>query len=140
AAALSAWQLLRHGTPLIDDGGADVLAVVSLGAVLAFLAVLALALLGPLTRAAARARERGRGLPGALAARQVARRVRAYAVPLVLVVLAVGTTTVASSFAGATAMQREHVAALATGTDVRVTVPVRAGGPPQALSAVPYRE
>ncbi|MCM3662358.1 hypothetical protein M3148_15365 [Georgenia satyanarayanai] len=141
AAALSAWQLLRHGTPLIDDGGADVLAVISLGAVLAFLAVLALALLGPLVRAAARARERGRGLPGVLAARQVSRRVRAYAVPLVLVVLAVGTATVASSFAGATAVQREHVAALSTGTDVRVTVPAGAGGPePQALSAVPYRE
>ncbi|WP_193311426.1 FtsX-like permease family protein [Georgenia satyanarayanai] len=141
AAALSAWQLLRHGTPLIDDGGADVLAVVSLGAVLAFLAVLALALLGPLTRGAARARERGRALPGVLAARQVSRRVRAYAVPLVLVVLAVGTTTVASSFAGATAVQREHVAALATGTDVRVTVPAPSTArEPQAVSAAPYRE
>lgn len=140
AAVLSAWQLLRHGTPLIDDGGADVLAVVSLGAVLAFLAVLALALLGPLTRAAARVNERGRGLPGVLAARQVSRRVRAYAVPLVLVVLAVGTTTIASSFAGATAVQREHVAALATGTDVRLTVPVTTTPEPRAVAAAPYRD
>ena len=140
AAVLSAWQLLRHGTPLIGDGGANVLAVVSLGAVLAFLAVLALALLGPLTRAAARVNERGRGLPGVLAARQVSRRVRAYAVPLVLVVLAVGTTTVASSFAGATAVQREHVAALATGTDVRVTVPVTTTPEPRAVAAAPYRD
>ncbi|PYF96818.1 FtsX-like permease family protein [Georgenia satyanarayanai] len=143
AAVLSAWQLLRHGTPLLDDGGADVLAVVSLGAVLGFLAVLALALLGPLARGAARLRERERGLAGVLATRQVSRRVRAYAVPLVLVVLAVGATTVASSFAGATATQREHVAALATGTDVRVAVPAGATSRqavPQALSAAPYRE
>ncbi|WP_413451113.1 FtsX-like permease family protein [Georgenia phoenicis] len=143
AAALSAWQLRRHGTPLLDDGGADVLAVVSLGAVLGFLAVLALALLGPLARGASRLRERERGLVGVLASRQVSRRVRAYAVPLVLVVLAVGATTVASAFAGATAVQREHVAALATGTDVRVTVPAGATSRlavPQAVRAAPYRE
>ncbi|WP_324650755.1 ABC transporter permease [Georgenia sp. H159] len=147
AAVLSAWQLLRHGSPLItaDDGAtqADVLAVVSLGAVLAALAVVALALLGPLTRSVARVRERERGLVGVLAARQVSRRVRAYAVPLVLVVLAVGATTVASSFAGATAVQREHVAALGTGTDVRVGVPVGATSRqalPQSVSAAPYRE
>ncbi|WP_299278111.1 FtsX-like permease family protein [uncultured Georgenia sp.] len=143
AAVLSAWQLLRHGTPLIADGGADALAVVSLGAVLAALAVLALALLGPLTRLIARVRERERGLVGVLAARQVSRRVRAYAVPLVLVVLAVGATTVASSFAGATTVQRDHVAALATGADVRVTVPTGATSrpaEPRALSAAPYAE
>lgn len=143
AAALSAWQLRRHGTPLLPDGGADVLAVVSLGAVLGFLAVLCLALLGPLARGAARLRERERGLVGVLATRQVSRRVRAYAVPLVLVVLAVGATTVASSFAGATAVQREHVAALATGTDVRVTVPARATSRlavPQAVAVAPYAQ
>ncbi len=145
-AVLAAWQLLRHGTPLItaDDGAtqADVLAVLSLGAALAALAVLALALLAPLTRVVARLRERERGLVGVLAARQVSRRVRAYAVPLVLVVLAVGATTVASSFAGATATQREQVAALATGADVRVTVPTGATSrlaTPQAVSALPYR-
>jgi len=146
-AVLSAWQLLRHGTPLItaDDGAtqADVLAVLSLGAVLAALAVLALALLGPLTRVLARLRERRRGLVGVLAARQVSRRVRAYAVPLVLVVLAVGTTTVASTFAGATTTQREQVAAIDTGSDVRVTVPTGAASrlaTPRSVSAVPFRE
>lgn len=143
AAGLSAWQLRRHGTPLLDDGGADALAVVSLGAVLAALAVAALALLGPLARAVATVRARSRGLTGVLAARQVSRRVRAYAVPLVLVVLAAGATTVAGSFAGATAVQREHVAALDTGADVRVTVPTGATSrlaAPQAVSALPYRE
>lgn len=147
AAILSTWQLLRHGTPLLtdDDGAtqADVLAVVSLGAVLAALAVLALALLGPATRVVARARARNRGVVGVLAARQVSRRVRAYAVPLVLVVLAVGATTVASSFAGVTAVQREQVAALEAGSDVRVTVPVGSTArlaQPQSVSAVPYRE
>src|SRR5690606_41965595 len=95
------------------------------------------------TRLIARVRERERGLVGVLAARQVSRRVRAYAVPLVLVVLAVGATTVASSFAGATTVQRDHVAALATGADVRVTVPTGATSrpaEPRALSAAPYAE
>ena len=142
-AALSSWQLLRHGTPLLDGGGADVLAVLSLGALLAALAVVALALLGPLTRVAARLLARRRGLVGVLAARQVSRRVRAYAVPLVLVVLAVGATTVSASFAGATAVQREHVAALATGADVRVELPAGTTSRlarPQSVSAAPYRE
>lgn len=145
AAVLSAWQLVRHGTVVADGGTtqADVLAVVSLGAVLAALAVLALALLGPAARALAGLRARSRGLLGVLAARQVSRRVRAYAVPLVLVVLAAATGTVAASFAGATFTQRDHVAALSTGTDVRVRVPTgatsRLAGP-QAVSAAPYAE
>ncbi|WP_330998322.1 ABC transporter permease [Georgenia wutianyii] len=142
-AALSTWQLLRHGTPLLDDGGADVLAVLSLGALLAALAVSALALLGPLARVVAGLLARRRGLVGVFAARQVSRRVRAYAVPLVLVVLTVGATTVSASFAGATAVQREHVAALATGADVRVELPAGTTSRlarPQSVSAVPYRE
>ncbi|MEE6289156.1 FtsX-like permease family protein [Georgenia sp. MJ173] len=145
AAVLSSWQLLRHGSPLItaDDGTtqADVLAVVSLGAVLGALAMLALVLLGPLTQVVAATRARSRGLAGVLAARQVSRRVRAYAVPLVLVVLAAAATTVASSFAGATVTQREQVSALAVGTDVRVTVPTGATSrlaQPQSVSALPY--
>lgn len=147
AAVLSAWQLLRHGTPLItaEDGTtrADVLAVLSLGAVLGGLSVLALALLGPLTQVVAAARSRSRRLAGVLAARQVSRRVRAYAVPLVLIVLAAASTTVAAAFAGATATQREQVAALSTGTDVRVSVPTGATSrlaEPRALSALPYTE
>ena len=145
AAVLSAWQLLRHGTPLItaEDGTtrADALAVVSLGAVLGGLSVLALALLGPLTQVVAAVRSRSRGLGGVLAARQVSRRVRAYAVPLVLIVLAAASTTVAAAFAGATATQREQVAALSAGTDVRVSVPTGATSrlaEPRAPSALPY--
>lgn len=147
AAVLSAWQLLRHGTPLVvaHDGTtqADALAVVSLGAVLAALAVLALALLGPAARLLAGLRARSRGLVGVLAARQVSRRVRAYAVPLVLIVLAAASGTVAASFAGATFTQRDHVAALSTGTDVRVSMPAGATSrlaSPQAVSTTPYTE
>ncbi|MFC4554095.1 FtsX-like permease family protein [Georgenia faecalis] len=145
AALLAAWQLRRFGTPLVvgADGQTrtDVLAVASLAAVLTALAMVALALLGPLTRSGERLAARARRLAVPLAGRQVSRRLRAYAVPVVLLSLAAGAVTSAGAFAGTTATQREQAAGLATGSDVRVHLPPRPTarlGFPVADSAVPY--
>ncbi|MEE6273062.1 FtsX-like permease family protein [Georgenia sp. MJ206] len=145
AAVLATWQLRRFGTPLVigADGQTqvDVLAVAALAAVLAALSMLGLTLLGPLARSGERLAARSRRLAVPLAARQVSRRLRAYAVPVVLLSLAAGAATTAGTFAGTTATQREQVAGVATGTDVRVLLPARPTsrlGFPSADAAAPY--
>src|SRR5690606_34844713 len=68
---------------------------------------------------------------------------RAFAVPVVLLSLAGGAVTAAGAFAGTAATQREQVAAVATGSDVRVLLPPRPTsrlGFPAADSAVPYAQ
>lgn len=123
AAALCLWQLLRYGSPVVTTGTTtqvDALAVLAPAVVLVALAVVAAAVLGPLTAAAERVAGRGRGLTVPLAARQVARRLVVVAVPVVLVVLAAGSGTLAGAYAGTTETLRTSVAELRTGADVRV--------------------
>lgn len=153
AAAFSTWQLRERGTVAaqVEPGesgvaiGApvDPVTVLSLGALLAALAIAALALLGPLTRVVAAVSARSRGLTGALAGWQVSRRLRAYAVPVVLLVLAAGSVTTAAAFAGATQVQRQQVAALDVGTDVRIELSAGAttrAASPDAPASYPYQE
>lgn len=142
AAALTSWQLLEQASVgEAGSDGLDAIAVLSLGTLLAALSLLALALLGPLTRALAALTSRGRGLTGALAGWQVSRRLRAYAVPVVLLVLAAGSVTTAAGFAGATHLQREQVTALDVGAGARVELPRVASSraaDPQAAASAPY--
>ncbi|OLT53355.1 hypothetical protein [Cellulosimicrobium sp. CUA-896] len=103
-AGLCLWQLLRYGSPVVTTGGAaeiDPLAVLAPAAVLVALAVVATAVLGPLTALVDRVAARGRHLTVPLAARQVARRLVVVAVPVVLVVLAAGAGT-------SRALRRDH--------------------------------
>ena len=133
AAGLCLWQLLRYGSPVVVTGGetqVDVLAVLAPAAVLVALAILATAVLGPLGAVAERVAARGRRLTATLAARQVARRLVVVAVPVVLVVLAAGSGTLAGAYSGTTQSLRTSVAELRTGADVRVTTdgPVTVSG------------
>ncbi|GAB2494660.1 hypothetical protein GCM10027063_37490 [Promicromonospora xylanilytica] len=126
AAAVSVTQLLRYGSPLLttpDGVRTDPTAAMAPALALAALAVAAMALLGPATRLWAGLAGRSRGVVGPLAARQVARRLVVYVVPVVLLVLAGGAATLAGGYAGTAERLRADVDVLAGGADVRVTAP-----------------
>ncbi|MFI2490214.1 hypothetical protein ACH47X_25105 [Promicromonospora kroppenstedtii] len=126
AAAVSVAQLLRYGSPLVTTPGGlrtDPTAAAAPALALAALAVAAMAVLGPATRLWAALAGRSRGVVGPLAARQVARRIVVYVVPVVLLVLAGGAATLAGGYAGTAERLREDVDVLTNGADVRITAP-----------------
>lgn len=126
AAAVSMLQLLRYGSPLLTTPGGtriDPAVAAAPALALAALAVAAMAVLGPGTRLWARIAGRSRGAVGVLAARQVARRIAVYVVPVVLLALAGGAATLAGGYAGTAQHLRSDVDVLANGADVRVTAP-----------------
>lgn len=148
AAAVAWWQLRRTGSPLVtrEDGslGTDLVAGAAPALLLAAAAVVAMALLGPLGRAAEGLTRPGRRAGGHLAAAQVSRRLPVYAVPAVLTVLAVGATTLAGLYSGTSAALRDNLAAVAQGAPVRASLeePPRTTGPgvvpaPPVLPEVP---
>lgn len=125
-AALCLAQLRRYSSPLVvtpDGVRTDPLASAAPALVLAALAVVVLAVLGPAARAWAAASARGRGATAVLAARQVARALRVFVVPVVLLVLAAGASVLAASYAGTSHGLRTDAVVLRTGTDVRVELP-----------------
>lgn len=126
AAALSWWQLRRAGSPLVTRGdgslGTDLVAGAAPALLLAAAAVVALALLGPLTRAVELGTRPSRTAGGHLASAQVSRHLSVYAVPVVLTVLAVGATTLASLYAGTSAQLRDDLAAVSQGAPLRADV------------------
>lgn len=126
AAAVSVMQLLRYGSPILttpDGPRTDLTAAAAPALALAALAVVAMAVLGPATRLWAGLGARSRGAVGPLAARQVARRLAVYVVPVVLLVLAGGAATLAGGYTGTAERLRADVDVLANGADVRVTAP-----------------
>ena len=123
AAGLSWWQLRRAGSPLVThaDGsqGTDLIAGAAPALLLAAAAVIALALLGPLTRLVEVITHPTRAAGAHLASSQVSRHLSVYAVPVVLTVLAVGATTLASLYAGTSAQLRDDLADVAEGAPLR---------------------
>ena len=149
AAALSWWQLRRAGSPLTRtaDGslGTDLVAGAAPALLLAASAVLATALLGPLTRLLELGTRPARAAAQHLAAAQVSRRLQVYAVPVVLVVLAAGSTTLAALFSGTSAQLRDDLAAVREGAPLRADLvrppatvePGVVPEPPPDLAALP---
>ncbi|GAB3171814.1 hypothetical protein GCM10027059_40670 [Myceligenerans halotolerans] len=126
AAAVCAQALARYGSPLVTTPSGtrtDPLAAAAPALLLAVLAVVAMAVLGPATRAWAGLAARGRGAGGVLAARQVARRLVVYVVPVVLLALSGGAATLAGAYAGTARALSDDVAVLRNGADVRVVLP-----------------
>lgn len=126
AAGLSWWQLRRYGSPLVarEDGTleTDLLAGLAPTLMLVAVAVVAVALLGPVTRAVEVLTRPGTRLVAHLCAAQVSRRLVTYAVPVILVVLAVGATTLAGMYSATSADLRSRLSALGQGADVRATL------------------
>jgi len=142
AAGVTTWLLRRYGSPLVptpDGAQTDPAAAAAPALVLAAAAVVAVALLGPLSRAWAGATAR-RPDTRVLAARQVARRLAVTAVPVVLVVVAAGSVVLASAYAGTGQQLRRAAATVAAGGDVRVVATEGAPVPATTYAALPGAE
>ncbi|AEG43707.1 FtsX-like permease family protein [Isoptericola variabilis] len=125
-AAVCLAQLRRYGSPLVttpEGVRTDPLATAAPALVLAALAVVVLAVLGPAARAWAAGAARGTGATGVLAARHVSRGLVVMVVPVVLLVLASGAGVLAATYAGTSEALRADAALLRNGTDVRVVLP-----------------
>lgn len=88
----------------------------------AAIAVAALAVFGPLAAVVARQAARGRGLSPAYPTRQVARRVPAYAVAVVLVVTAMAGATLAGAYSATWATATAQSQLLTAGPPLRASV------------------
>ncbi|HEY8295427.1 MAG TPA: hypothetical protein VIG41_08830, partial [Micrococcaceae bacterium] len=126
AAALSLWQLDFYGSPLATDA-AGRLRVNVLAAAAPALATLAcaaaiLALSRAVFRVLERASSAARSLAVALSARQVARRLGSYAVPLVLIAVTAASGTLAGTYAQSYQDARHTASLLANGSSVEVSV------------------
>ncbi|WP_151523941.1 ABC transporter permease [Serinicoccus kebangsaanensis] len=149
AAALSWWQLRRAGSPLTRaaDGtlGTDLVAGAAPAMLLAAAAVVAVALLGPLSRGVELLTRRARSTATHLSSAQVSRRLQVYAVPVVLTVLAVGSTTLAALYSGTSAQLRDDLATVGEGAPLRADLvrppatvePGRVPEPPPDLTELP---
>lgn len=123
AGLLALWQLQLYDSPIITTGtgevGVDALASAAPALLLASAAALTAAGLGPVARSLERLTAVRTGEVAHLAATHVSRRLVVYAAPLALVVLACGTTTIASLYASTAGGLRDDLATLGTGSDIR---------------------
>ena len=127
AAGISLWQFRLYGSPVITtaDGRqvVDPVAVLAPSLALIACAFLALAAFAPLAGLVERAASRSAGATAPLAARQVARRVGTFAVPVLLVSLAVGGTTLAAAYSGTWSSLNDAAGDLRNGAAVRAVLP-----------------
>lgn len=143
AAGLAWWQLDRAGSPLVtrDDGtlGTDLVAGAAPALLLAAAAVVAMALLGPVSRLVELGTKPFRSADAHLASAQVSRHLSVYAVPVVLTVLAVGATTLASLYSGTSAQLRDDLAEVAEGAALRADLvqPIATVAPGQLQTPPP---
>ncbi len=123
--ALAAWQFAQSGTPLVSRGdgtpGIDPLVAVAPALLLALAAVVAVLLATPLARVVARAVAGQRGMSPVTPLRLASRRPGRHALPIALVALAVGATSIAGGYAGTVRALGDAPEALRVGADLRVT-------------------
>jgi len=136
-AVLAGWQLARYSAPVSTglDGSIGVDPVLVSAPVLALAAgaVVMLRLLPAVVRLGDRAAARGRDLTAAVAAWQISRRPLRQAGPVLLAVLAVATTVLATAQWSSWQRSAQDQASFSTGADVRVSLPAAA---PLALGQV----
>ncbi|TDE95820.1 ABC transporter permease [Occultella glacieicola] len=137
AAAFTLWRFTLNGSPLVPGTAVpDPLAVVGPALGLLAVALIAVALAGPVTAWLASRAARGRSYSPAMPLRQTARRIALNAVPVILVVLATAITTLAAGYAGTWTQLRTMSAQVGNGADVRVTYDSRvAGASPRGVNS-----
>lgn len=146
-AGLTLWQLLRHGGPIVTD--TEGMALID---PLAVAAPAALLLAGGMLGAGGVAAgawvgsaivARRRGLSAALTVRQVARRPAPNALPVVLLVLVAGGSTLAAGFGATWTGLQGDAAARRTGADVQVDLgpasPASVSVRPHGVDVTAYR-
>lgn len=146
AAGVSLWQFRLYGSPLVTSAAGepivDPIAVLAPCLALLACAVVAVAALPPVAAALAALASRDLGLARVLPTRQVARRATTFAVPLLLVCLAVGGATMASGYSATWTALTERAGELRNGSDVRVAIATSAivGGAASIVSSAPFGE
>jgi len=123
AAAFAVWRFLQLGSPLAptaDGSAVDPLAVLAPVLTVAAVAVVGLALFPLVAGLAERTASRSPGLGGALVGRQLSRRVRMFASPIVLTAIAVGGIVLAASYQATWQDAATRTAALHDGADLVV--------------------
>lgn len=124
AAAFSVGRFLQLGSPLAptaSGAAVDPLAVLAPVLTVAAFAVVGLALLPVFAGVAERAASRGPGLGSVLVARQLSRRVRMFASPIVLTAIAVGGIMLAAAYQSTWQESATQTAALHDGADLVVS-------------------
>ena len=143
-AAIAVWQLRGYSAvarPAVGSLGIDPAVAVAPALALAAVALIPLRTLPLLARLADRATEHGRRLAAAMVSWQIGRRPIRQAGPVLLVVVATATTTLA--LAGYASWRRSAAdqAAFAVGSDLRVDspagVPLGTAAPPGVAAATP---
>lgn len=143
-AALSLWQFHRFGSPLVSDAGGNLainpVAVAAPALVIVALAAVALPVIAAATAVVQRLAAGSRGLAFPLAARQVSRRISSYLVPIILIVVTVGTGTLAAAYAQTSQTATSAAAHLTNGSDVRLSFPnpTVVSGPDDVLDLQTY--
>ncbi|GAB3247883.1 ABC transporter permease family protein [Arthrobacter pigmenti] len=146
AAALSLWQLHRFGSPLAPDADGNLtinpVAVAAPALVIVALAAVTVPAIAAATAGVQRLAARSRGLAFPLAARQVARRISSYLVPIVLIVVTIGTGTYAAAYAQTSQTATSAAAHLTNGSDVRLSFPnpTVISGPDDVLDLQTYAD
>ncbi|WP_154794894.1 FtsX-like permease family protein [Occultella kanbiaonis] len=129
AAGFTLWRFTLNGSPLVPGTTVpDPLAVVGPALGLLAVALVAVALAGPVTAWLATRAARGRPYSPTMPLRQTARRISLNAVPVILVVLATAITTLAAGYAGTWTQLRTMSAQVSNGADVRVVYGSRVSG------------
>ncbi len=126
AAAVSTWQLLLYGSPLIPDAGGQ-LSVdpvpVAAPALLLIASVLLIAALAPALGRVLDSRRRGSTVIGALAVTNVARRPEVATASVVMSAIAVSVMVFAAAYAGTWVLAFDRSAQSRAGSDLSAVVP-----------------
>ncbi len=137
AAAVSTWQLLLYGSPLIPDADGQ-LSVdpvpVAAPALLIIASVLVVAAIAPAIVRMLDTRRRGSAVVGALAVANVARRPDVATAAVVMSAIAVSVIMFAAGYAGTWVLAFDRSAQLRAGSDLSAVVP--AGIPIEVIDAV----
>lgn len=120
-AAIAVWRFLQYGTPT-PGAPVDFAAILAPAALLCATAMVGLVLLTPLAGRAEAASGRTPWLRTALPVRQIHRNLGLSAGPVALIILAIGTTGLASSYSATWSRFLDDSTHLTTGSDIRVTL------------------
>jgi hypothetical protein len=120
-AAIAVWRFLQYGTPT-PGTPADFAAILAPAALLCATAMVGLVILTPIAGRVEAAVARRRGLRRTLPIWQIHRNLGLFAGPVALIVLAIGTTGLASSYSATWSVFLGDSTHLTTGSDIRVSL------------------
>ncbi|HEY4267425.1 MAG TPA: FtsX-like permease family protein [Galbitalea sp.] len=120
-AAIAVWRFLQYGTPT-PGAPADFAAILAPAAILSATAMVGLVILTPVAGRVEAASGRSRGLRATLPIRQIHRNLGLFAGPVALIILAIGTTGLASSYSATWSGFLDDSTHLTTGSDIRATL------------------